>query len=132
MRCRFKKIFFWLLLLALPAQGVASATMLFCDAAPHAGTVISGDHHHVAGDPAAGPEDSTATHHHTQNHCHGSMHGSSCAGCMAYCAGNLMMPSSFELSPLAMSDVQPASSAPVSFPSPGFDGPYRPPRNTSA
>src|SRR5712664_1234474 len=132
MRCRFKKIFFWLLLLALPTQGVASVTMLFCDAAALAGTVISGDHHHVASDPAAGHVDSTATHHHTQNHCHGSVHGSSCAGCMAYCASNLMMPSSFALSPLAMSDVQPASSAPVSFPSPGFDGPFRPPRNTFA
>src|SRR5882724_268348 len=132
MRCRFKKIFFWLLLLALPTQGVASATMLFCDAAPHAGTVISGDHHHVAGDPAAGPEGSTATHHHGQTPCHGSVHGSSCAGCMAYCAGNLMLPSSFELSPLAMSDVRRASSAPVSFPSHSFDGPYRPPRNIFA
>jgi hypothetical protein len=132
MRCRFKTTLFWLLLLALPTQGLASATMLFCEAAPRAGTVMSGDHHHVAGDPAAGPEDSTAAHHHAQNNCHDSTHGSPCAGCVAYCAGTFIIPSLFALSPLVMSDVQPASFALVSVPSPGFDGPYRPPRNIFA
>jgi hypothetical protein len=137
MRRRFKTMIFWLLFAALPAQGLATAAMLFCDAAPPANkdarvAVMAGSHHHAAVETNAGAQVPAEAHHHAQNDCQGSANDSNCAGCMAYCPGTLMMPAIAPLAHPAMRDIQSALPDPVSSPGPDAEGPFRPPRSILA
>jgi hypothetical protein len=137
MRRRLKTMIFWLLFAALPAQGLATATMLFCDAVPPANrearvAVMAGGYHHAAVETNAGAQDLTEADHLAQNHCQGSAQGSKCAGCTAYCSGTLMMPAIAPLPPLAMRDIQSALPDPVSSPGPDVEGLFRPPRSILA
>jgi hypothetical protein len=131
--CRRFKTTIFLLLLALPVQGMATATMLFCDVTPPPNkeavvSVMSGGHHHAGDSHTDSVEMAETGHHSASSQCQGSAQGDKCAGCTAYCTGTLITPASASASAPAMRNVQPVSSAPASSPSPRIDGLYRPPR----
>jgi hypothetical protein len=81
-----KSLIVWLMLLAIPFQGFASATMLVCapmDSAPQRATVasaVAGQHQHHAAHA-----DKAAAHHHA---------GGKCNSCATCCFGAIMAPSS--------------------------------------
>jgi hypothetical protein len=86
-----KSLIVWLMLLAIPFQGVASATMLVCapiDSAPQRAAVasaVAGPHqHHAAHADAADKADKAAAHHHA---------GGKCNSCATCCFGAIMAPS---------------------------------------
>ncbi|GGC63531.1 hypothetical protein [Undibacterium terreum] len=78
----------WLLMLAIPVQGIAAATMLFCGA----------EHHHVA----VAEQGGHAHHHHdvakktdatqsSDQHASGAMAKDKCSSCAACCIGAVMV-----------------------------------------
>ena len=142
MVARFRSAVMWLLLLALPLQGVAAVTMLNCGP----------NHHHLSA--ASGPAPTEAHHHAThEQHQHGigvaedhdemastAVHDGSpsahhldklmkfkCSACAACCIGAAMPATAIALKPLRPA-MRPDSFVPA--PHVGFvtDGPDRPPR----
>jgi hypothetical protein len=85
-----KSLIVWLLLLAVPFQGFASATMLFCAPiqTPAAVTTAAGHDHHAMSMGQG------AEHHHDANAKAASHHdGSKCNSCASCCFGASMPPS---------------------------------------
>lgn len=98
-----KSLIVWLMLLAIPFQGFASATMLVCapmDSAPQlaamatapvvmhhadADAAVAGHQHHAADATNAAAADEAAAHHHA---------GGKCNSCATCCFGAIMAPSS--------------------------------------
>ena len=85
-----KSLIVWLMLLAIPFQRFASATMLVCapmNSAPQfaaKASAVAGQHQHHAGN-AADAADEAAAHHHA---------GGKCNSCATCCFGAFMAPSS--------------------------------------
>ncbi len=106
----------WLMLLAMPVQGYASATMMACassapsapDAAMTMAAPMAGVHDHAAMLAAAhrGATGGHAAHgaaHHSdgREHDHGRDHGK-CADCAACCVGAALVPSGATVAPPAL------------------------------
>jgi hypothetical protein len=90
---RIKILLAWLLLAALPLQGMASAVQAFCGASHHASASATAEQH--AGHPAEHAE-----HHHDQaRHADGSAskHIGSCSACASCCVGAAAMVSGFSV-----------------------------------
>ena len=124
MTTRFRNALMWLLLLALPLQGFAAATMLHCGAG-HQRTVATAasksasPHHHEAGQ----------AHQHAaaSDTAQPDLAKSKCSACAACCMGTALPAAALAFEPFA------PALAPLSFvtaPAIGFvtDGPDRPPR----
>ena len=95
-----KSLIVWLMLLAIPFQGFASATMLVCapmESAPqlaamaqapaamhHGDAAVSGHQHHGADATEAAAADEAAAQHHA---------GGKCNSCATCCFGAIMAPS---------------------------------------
>lgn len=130
MLIRFRHLLVWLLLLALPLQGYAAATMLNCSAGHDQVPVVLLSTAVVAAvdqpDPAHHSEVAAPTA--SAGHHHGA--GTSkfkCSACAACCAG-----AGLPAAPLVFADAAPAA-PPTHFCSIGVigfltDGPDRPPR----
>jgi hypothetical protein len=132
MSSRFRQALMWLLLLALPVQGLAAATMLHCGAGHQRGAsslagkagsahrhAASGAHHHAA----AAVVTAAVAHDAAQP----DLTKSKCSACAACCIG-----AALPATALVFESFAPAL-APLAFvsePAIGFvtDGPDRPPR----
>jgi hypothetical protein len=134
MRHRFKIAVLLLLLLALPAQGMASAAMLFCETTDSLGSVSgahhSTHHHHATGDSTHTSDMRGAKPHHGVPNGHPD-HGPTCSGCTSCCVGAATIPLSGNL--LARSStIQPILFDTILFSRFATDGPDRPPRSLLA
>lgn len=88
----------WLLLLAVPTQGMAAAAMLYCSGPAEAGVALAQPHH----DPSDGtaPAHDHATHHQAADN-GGSVPAEEpahpgvikCSVCVAFCAGSAIVTS---------------------------------------
>jgi len=140
MRLRFRIALTWLLLLALPLQGFAAATMINCgpnhhrmmvaamadttDAHEHA---AAGQHHHEMGsaadhhDAVSNDGDAASMHHLDK------LMKFKCSACAACCMGAAMPTAAvtFDIPPPA---IAPATYVPTSHVGFVADGPERPPR----
>lgn len=119
MHKRLTIVLFWLLLAALPLQGLAAATMLYCAMPAQSSDAPAAKHVHHAGDRTG--------HMHQQGKGEHSDHAGSCAKCMTCCSASITPPiiAAFKQSgpglPPFVIDLQP----PVH---PDVRGPYHPPR----
>ena len=114
---------FWLLLAALPVQGLAAATMLFCELPTQSNDAPAATHAHQAGDQAG--------HQHEHGKGEHSDHAGSCAKCMTCCSASISPPAVVALKqpgpglqPLAIDVLPPVH--------PDVRGPYYPPRSSLA
>ncbi|MDY7573249.1 hypothetical protein [Actimicrobium sp. CCI2.3] len=95
MRAIFHTVLIWLMLLAIPVQGFAAATMLSC--APLANSVSTGPHDHAAMLAAQSdaqpdqPDQPVRSGHHS---------AAKCSACAAFCLGIAMMTSTPTALPL--------------------------------
>ncbi len=89
MRATFHTLLIWLMLLAIPVQGFASATMLMC--APVANSASVGPHDHAAMLTAQSVDEPATSGHHT---------AAKCSACAAFCLGVAMMSSTPTVLPL--------------------------------
>lgn len=140
MRFRFRIALTWLLLLALPLQGFAAATMLNCGPNHHrlmtaamADTTEADEHaageqhHHEMGvaadhDEAASVDGDALSVHHLDK-----LMKFKCGACAACCMGAAMPTAAVTFEPLAPA-VAPATYVPTSHVGFVADGPDRPPR----
>ena len=99
-----RTLLLWCLLLALPLQGLAAATMLPC-AQNHRHTAASAtnalpqadqDHHH--GDSAAAQDDGPASHDHSSAPDHQT--DAKCSHCSVCCIGAALLPPNLNVSPV--------------------------------
>jgi hypothetical protein len=141
MRLRFRIVLTWLLLLALPLQGFAAATMLNCGpnhhrmmAAAMAGSAEADGH--AAGEQHHQEMGATAAHHHEAAADDGdaaSVHHLDklmkfkCSACAACCMGAAMPTAAVTFEPVP-SAVAPATYVPTSHVAFVADGPDKPPR----
>ncbi len=87
MKSMIRVIALWLMLVALPFQGFASASMLLCGTAqPVAQAMPDGPHDHAAMLASAQPDGDNAAH------CAGSQHGSAMGVCCVGAAPAYAMP----------------------------------------
>lgn len=143
MRLRFRIVLTWVLLLALPLQGFAAATMVNCGpnhhlmmAAAMADTVDSehhgagGQHHHEVGvaadhhEAASNDGDAPSVHHLDK------LMKFKCSACAACCMGAAMPTAAVGFEPLPPA-VAPAIYVPTSHVGFVSDGPDKPPRLSS-
>lgn len=140
MRLRFRIVLTWLLLLALPLQGFAAATMINCgpnhhrmmavamaevtEAHEHAtgeqhhhGMGVAADHHEVASNDGDAP----SVHHLDK------LMKFKCSACAACCMGAAMPTAAVTFEPLPPA-VAPATYVPTSHVGFVADGPDKPPR----
>ncbi len=141
MRLRFRFVLAWLVLLALPMQGFAAATMLNCGpnhhrmmAAAMAGATeadehVAGEqHHHEMGvmadhlHEAAADDGDTALVHHLDK-----LMKFKCSACAACCMGAAMPTAAVCFDPLPLA-VSPAAYVPTLHLGFVADGPDKPPR----
>lgn len=115
----------WLLLMALPMQGYAAATMLHCGASSDRQGVAAASSHHdhaamVASTRAELPG-------HAAHGGHADVSKAKCSACAACCMGTGLPPAAIGFEPRATA---PGPEAVVSVPAVVFctDGPDRPPR----
>jgi hypothetical protein len=125
----------WLLIVALPMQGFASALNISCAAHHDASSTVSAAHEHHAQNAShsrhcdsATTQDSdsdTAKDHYAMDK------NMPCSACAIYCASMVMLPATLTVNSLAAS--APTLAIPVDFPFTGFipSGLERPPRITS-
>lgn len=115
-----KRLFIWIMLIALPLQGFAAAAMIHCAPAQQASVHMhDGMHHHDDGAQSANPQ-----------HQHGGSHQAAdkCSACSTCCMGAIVdaaVPTDFSLPPVAM----PLPQAVAPLPSIFLEGPQRPPRH---
>jgi len=129
MRRPLKTAFLWVLLIALPTQGVVSAAMLFCESAHLSSPVSASDAHHHDNHHAGIRDAHSAgvTHDHEHGHTH--KHSSSkCAGCTPCCMGASIVSSLSGESTFPQSKAEPFILKSAAFPLFTTDGPDRPPR----
>jgi hypothetical protein len=123
MRKRLTFALFWLLLAALPLQGLAAATMLFCALPVQSNDAPAATHAHHAHDQTGHPHEHGQGEH--------SDHAGSCAKCMTCCSASITPPIIAALKqsgpglPPLITDLLP----PVY---PDVRGPYYPPRSSLA
>lgn len=112
----------WLVLLALPFAGLASAAASCCP--PGTGNAMqhtqAGMHHHAGGQQHHGCD---------QQHDHSTRHDGKCANCAACCTAPMLAPLAFAPPPV----LPPPSSYAIAFdaghmPTVDLDHPERPPR----
>src|SRR5437868_7718956 len=128
MRRRFETVLLWLVVVALPLQGAASANMLFCGATHHSPGSISVPHDHHAQLAKHESSDSAAGHSNHSAHHSGGEHGpSNCAGCAPCHLGTSTAASSPVSIAFSVQDTHPVSLGAISFPRYTTDGPDRPP-----
>ncbi|MEB0135383.1 hypothetical protein QN362_08555 [Actimicrobium sp. CCC2.4] len=92
MRATFHTLMIWLMLLAIPVQGFAAATMLLCEpvAAMTPADASAGPHDHAAmlaaqsADEPDQPDQPASSGHHT---------ATKCGNCAAFCIGVVMITS---------------------------------------
>ena len=140
MGLRFRIVLTWLLLLALPLQGFAAATMVNCGpnhhrmmSAPMAGTTEADEHaageqhHHEMGvmtdhhDAVSSDGDSPSVHHLDK------LMKFKCSACAACCMGAAMPTAAVGFEPLPPA-IAPAIYVPTSHVGFVSDGPDKPPR----
>ena len=135
MASRFRTALMWLLLLALPLQGFAAATMLHCGPNHHGMSAESHDHtisghrpHEagIAGDPHEmatddGGTDSSAVRHLNK------LAKFKCSACAACCMGVALPTAALAFAPIPPA-MAPDSCVPTSHAGFVTDGPDRPPR----
>jgi hypothetical protein len=112
-----RTVVMWLIVLALPAQGLAAAATVH--------SVQGGQHEPPVAAGAAAPD-----HHHSQANPHGHAHGESLLGCnsCAPCCAAMAPPSSIVTVAVTTADSFRASAAPAMDTSFLTDAPERPPR----
>lgn len=100
MKTLLKSLFVWLMLLAVPFQGFASATMMFCaplDAALVSTAIAAAPHDHHAMLAAERAQHdhhgAVASHHDSQDSSPGHHADGKCNSCAACCFGAAMVPS---------------------------------------
>ncbi|MFC6522535.1 hypothetical protein ACFQAT_25265 [Undibacterium arcticum] len=122
------------MLLALPLQGVAAATMMPC-AETHGHTAAtamgalpdaSPDHHHQQQDIAAAHDDGQASHDHSSAPDHQS--DAKCSHCSVCCVGAALLPPTLNVSPVFHSLTLQLASAALLFSGTSPDRLERPPR----
>lgn len=85
MRAILHTMLIWLMLLAVPVQGFASATMLLCEPVVVSLHASPAAHDHVAMLEAQSSDQPASSSHHTAG---------KCSSCAAFCLGLVMMTSS--------------------------------------
>jgi hypothetical protein len=129
-----RTLMLWCLLLALPLQGVAAATMLPC-ATTHEHTTVtattalpdaSPDHHHRRQDIAAAHDDGPASHDHSSAPEH--QPDSKCSNCSVCCIGAALLPPNLGVHPVFHSLTLQFASAALLFSGTSPDRLERPPR----
>lgn len=123
MRIRLTFALFWLLLAALPIQGLAAATMLFCALPPQSSDAPTATHAHHA--------DHQAGHQHEHGTGEHSDHFGSCAKCMTCCSATIAPPFIAALKQ-AGPGLPPLITNPLAPLHPDVRGPYYPPRSSLA
>ena len=101
----FKTFLLWLLLAALPLQGIAAAVQTSCGPMPHHGAAEMGmQSHHHEGDDAA--DSATVVAAKSAGDSADSKHKSSvCSACAACCVGAVAPPPSLALTPAYISSL---------------------------
>jgi len=90
-----KTLLLWLLLAAIPMQGIAAATMLSCGAIEQRNPAAAGPHVHVHGSEVLVAHDHAG--HHDGQHFHGKHDAStSCSACSACCIAAAPFPSGLD------------------------------------
>ena len=132
----FKFLTIWCLLLALPMQGYAAATMLNCGPTPHHEKQAADaptheqdaeNHSHAAHQHDAAPEtaatDSLASDGYSNTH-----HKTSCSACATCCVAAAVIPAGLNWTPLYSRSQAPVAAPAVSFSGHIPAGLERPPR----
>lgn len=122
----------WLLVVALPMQGVAAATMQFCGPGHHPQRVQAADDGHVA----AHADEADAHHALSADKATGagdlSQHGKlKCSACAACCAGSALPPAAIAL-PFVKPTIERVSVVPPTYVGPDALALEKPPRYSLA
>lgn len=129
---RFVKTFLlWLLLAALPLQGLAAAMQSSCGPtkhhdAPSAIASAQSDHHHDA-DAGHGMEHAPAEHPDPGKHA-----SASCSACSSCCVGAIALPAGSKAAPVYRAAVPVAIAFPLLLADFIPGGPERPPKRMTA
>jgi hypothetical protein len=118
----------WLMLLAIPVQGFASATMLLCEpiVASASASATPGPHDHaamLAAQSSDTPDQPASSGQHT---------AAKCSACAAFCLGVVMMTSTQSVLPMLDLPSQHTAVALSLLPSVVPDHPERPPQTSLA
>ena len=135
-----RRVLLWLLMLALPLQGLAGVARLHCADGPGTDAAVASHAAHGAAGPAADHSHATAGHPHaTADHDHGAAASAtpddgaaaSCSACAACCVALALVPQWPQAGASAPRDLVPL---PPQAPATTFltSGPERPPRSAHA